>query len=93
VNWGVDISLVQPAHSLGGLREFVDMAVPELLRRCGHFRAQYERRTLRDNLGLPRPASRLHGGRPSQTMLITEGEDHHEKPRQAADPDERKNST
>jgi N-acetyl-S-(2-succino)cysteine monooxygenase len=56
VNWGVDGYLVQPAHSPGGLREFVDMVVPELQRR-GLFRAQYEGRTLRDNLGLPRPTS------------------------------------
>jgi alkanesulfonate monooxygenase len=33
------------------------MVVPELQRR-GLFRTEYAGRTLRDNLGLPRPASR-----------------------------------
>jgi FMN-dependent oxidoreductase (nitrilotriacetate monooxygenase family) len=42
----------------GGLDDFVDMVVPELQRR-GLFRTQYEGRTLRENLGLPRPANRF----------------------------------
>ncbi|HTV90514.1 MAG TPA: LLM class flavin-dependent oxidoreductase [Stellaceae bacterium] len=42
----------------GGLDEFVDRVVPELQRR-GLFRRQYEGRTLRDNLGLPRPENRF----------------------------------
>lgn len=37
-----------------GLDEFVDQVVPELQHR-GIFRREYEGRTLRDNLGLPRP--------------------------------------
>ena len=37
-----------------GLDEFVDRVVPELQRR-GLFRREYEGRTLRENLGLPRP--------------------------------------
>jgi len=40
-----------------GLDEFVDRVVPELQRR-GIFRTEYEGRTLRENLGLPRPANR-----------------------------------
>src|SRR5690606_15046535 len=40
-----------------GIDDFVDRVVPELQRR-GLFRREYEGRTLRDNLGLPRPASR-----------------------------------
>ncbi len=42
----------------GGLDDFVDRVVPELQRR-GLFRREYEGRTLRENLGLPRPPNRL----------------------------------
>lgn len=42
----------------GGLDEFVDLIVPELQRR-GLFRREYEGVTLRENLGLPRPANRF----------------------------------
>ncbi len=42
----------------GGLDDFVDHVVPELQRR-GLFRQQYEGTTLRENLGLPRPANRF----------------------------------
>jgi FMN-dependent oxidoreductase (nitrilotriacetate monooxygenase family) len=42
----------------GGLDDFVGMVVPELQRR-GLFRTEYEGRTLRENLGLPRPANRF----------------------------------
>ena len=42
----------------GGLDDFVDKVVPELQRR-GLFRTAYEGRTLRDNLGLPRPDNRF----------------------------------
>ena len=42
----------------GGLDEFVDQVVPELQRR-GIFRREYEGRTLRENLGLPRPGNRF----------------------------------
>ena len=42
----------------GGLDDFVDMVVPELQRR-GLFRREYEGRTLRENLGLPRPENRF----------------------------------
>lgn len=38
----------------GGLDDFVDRVVPELQRR-GIFRREYEGKTLRENLGLPRP--------------------------------------
>ena len=40
-----------------GLEDFVDRVVPELQRR-GIFRHEYEGRTLRENLGLPRPANK-----------------------------------
>ena len=42
----------------GGLDDFVDLVVPELQRR-GLFRREYEGKTLRENLGLPRPANRF----------------------------------
>ncbi|KQT63989.1 MULTISPECIES: LLM class flavin-dependent oxidoreductase [unclassified Aureimonas] len=41
-----------------GLDDVVDRLVPELQRR-GLFRTEYEGPTLRDNLGLPRPANRF----------------------------------
>ncbi len=41
-----------------GLDEFVEMVVPELQRR-GLFRKEYEGTTLREHLGLPRPANRF----------------------------------
>jgi alkanesulfonate monooxygenase len=41
-----------------GLDDFVDRVVPELQRR-GIFRKEYEGRTLRENLGLPRPKNRF----------------------------------
>ena len=40
-----------------GLNEFVDKVVPELQRR-GIYRTRYEGRTLRENLGVPRPSNR-----------------------------------
>jgi len=42
----------------GGLDDFVDRVVPELQRR-GIFRRDYAGSTLRDHLGLPRPANRF----------------------------------
>jgi FMN-dependent oxidoreductase (nitrilotriacetate monooxygenase family) len=42
----------------GGVEEFVDDLVPELQRR-GLYRTAYEGKTLRENLGLPRPENRF----------------------------------
>jgi alkanesulfonate monooxygenase SsuD/methylene tetrahydromethanopterin reductase-like flavin-dependent oxidoreductase (luciferase family) len=42
----------------GGLDDFVDQVVPELQRR-DLFRREYEGKTLRENLGLPRPENRF----------------------------------
>jgi FMN-dependent oxidoreductase (nitrilotriacetate monooxygenase family) len=42
----------------GGLDDFVALVVPELQRR-GLFRREYEGKTLRENLGLPRPDNRF----------------------------------
>ncbi|AUX40394.1 nitrilotriacetate monooxygenase family FMN-dependent oxidoreductase [Sorangium cellulosum] len=52
---------VMPPHLPGGLTDFIDLVIPELRRR-GLFRAEYEGRTLRENLGLPRPANKLRTG-------------------------------
>jgi FMN-dependent oxidoreductase (nitrilotriacetate monooxygenase family) len=41
-----------------GLDDFVDQVVPELQRR-GIFRTEYEGKTLRENLGLPRPENQF----------------------------------
>jgi FMN-dependent oxidoreductase (nitrilotriacetate monooxygenase family) len=41
-----------------GLDDFVDRVVPELQRR-GIFRKEYQGKTLRENLGLPRPGNRF----------------------------------
>ncbi len=49
-----------PTHLPGGAEDFVDMVVPELQER-GLFRTAYEGGTLRENLGLPVPASRYAG--------------------------------
>ena len=49
---------VQFPYLPGGLDDFVDRVVPELQRR-GLFRREYEGKTLRENLGLPRPSNRF----------------------------------
>jgi N-acetyl-S-(2-succino)cysteine monooxygenase len=48
---------VGPQTLPGGLADFVDLVIPELQRR-GLFRTEYQGTTLRENLGLPRPANR-----------------------------------
>ncbi|MBV8836928.1 MAG: LLM class flavin-dependent oxidoreductase, partial [Alphaproteobacteria bacterium] len=42
----------------GGLEDFCAQVVPELQRR-GIFRTEYEGKTLRENLGLPRPKNKF----------------------------------
>jgi FMN-dependent oxidoreductase (nitrilotriacetate monooxygenase family) len=49
-----------------GLDDFVDRVVPELQRR-GLFRREYEGATLRENLGLPRPANRFFADATSES--------------------------
>ena len=56
-NGAADGFYVMPPVLPQSLNEFVDLVVPELQRR-GLFRTAYEGRTLRENLGLERPASR-----------------------------------
>jgi FMN-dependent oxidoreductase (nitrilotriacetate monooxygenase family) len=62
----VDGFLVQPAVLPGGLNEFADLVVPELVRR-GLFRSEYEGSTVRENLGLRRPVSRYQIGSAAKT--------------------------
>jgi alkanesulfonate monooxygenase len=50
----------------GGLDDFVATVVPELQRR-GLFRREYEGRTLRENLGLPRPPNRFFESHPTRS--------------------------
>ncbi len=45
-----------------GLDDFVNLVIPELQRR-GIFRTEYEGRTLRENLGLPRPENQFFRAR------------------------------
>ncbi|MBD0261782.1 MAG: nitrilotriacetate monooxygenase, partial [Tolypothrix sp. Co-bin9] len=58
VNNGADGFNIMPPYLPGGLDEFVELVIPELQRR-GLFRTEYEGRTLRENLGLPRPANKF----------------------------------
>ncbi|MBM3526765.1 MAG: LLM class flavin-dependent oxidoreductase [Alphaproteobacteria bacterium] len=51
---------IMPQVLPAGLNEFCEGVVPELQRR-GLFRTAYEGKTLRENLGLPRPANRFSG--------------------------------
>jgi len=51
---------LMPPFLPGGLDDFVALVLPELQRR-GLFRTEYEGRTLREHLGLERPASRYAG--------------------------------
>ncbi|MCJ2035139.1 LLM class flavin-dependent oxidoreductase [Methylobacterium sp. J-068] len=54
---GADGFNIMPPTLPGGLDDFAALVIPELQRR-GLFRTEYEGRTLRENLGLPRPAHR-----------------------------------
>jgi len=56
---------IMPPTMPGGLDDFVDHVVP-LLQERGLFRTEYEGRTLRENLGLPRPANRFAEARAGQ---------------------------
>lgn len=59
VERGADGFNIVPPLLPQGFEDFVRLVVPELQRR-GLFRSAYEGRTLRDNLGLPRPGNRNH---------------------------------
>jgi alkanesulfonate monooxygenase len=53
-----------------GVDDLIDRVVPELQRR-GIFRREYEGKTLRENLGLPRPENRFFS-RPAEAAIGTE---------------------
>lgn len=61
VSWfdagGADGFNIMPGWLPGGLEDFVNLVVPELQRR-GRFRTHYQGNTLRERMGLARPASR-----------------------------------
>ncbi|MBT9386572.1 LLM class flavin-dependent oxidoreductase [Pseudooceanicola sp. CBS1P-1] len=57
LNGAADGFNLQPPYMPAGLEDFVDLVVPELQRR-GLYRSSYEGTTLRDNLGIKRPADR-----------------------------------
>ncbi|KOX58705.1 nitrilotriacetate monooxygenase [Streptomyces purpurogeneiscleroticus] len=56
--YGADGFNIMPPTLPGGLDDFVSLVIPELRRR-GLCREAYEGTTLRENLGLPRPADRF----------------------------------
>jgi N-acetyl-S-(2-succino)cysteine monooxygenase len=58
---GADGFNVMPPTVPDGLDDFVELVLPELCRR-GLFRAEYEGRTLRENLGLAPPIRRVARG-------------------------------
>ncbi|MES2951858.1 MAG: LLM class flavin-dependent oxidoreductase [Pseudomonadota bacterium] len=58
VNGGADGFNILPPYFPGGFDDFVDLVIPELQRR-GLFRTEYEGKTLRENLGLPRPKNQF----------------------------------
>jgi FMN-dependent oxidoreductase (nitrilotriacetate monooxygenase family) len=58
VTRGSDGFTMQFPYVPGGLDDFVERVVPELQRR-GIYRREYEGKTLRENLGLPRPPNRF----------------------------------
>jgi FMN-dependent oxidoreductase (nitrilotriacetate monooxygenase family) len=57
VNEACDGFNIMPPFLPGAFDDFVELVIPELQRR-GLFRTDYEGRTLREHLGLPRPVSR-----------------------------------
>ncbi|HMK78294.1 MAG TPA: LLM class flavin-dependent oxidoreductase [Xanthobacteraceae bacterium] len=59
VEYGADGFNIMPPHLPGSLDDFATLVIPELQRR-GLFRTDYEGQTLRENLGLHRPAHRVH---------------------------------
>ena len=65
VNHACDGFNIMPPYLPGAFDDFIELVIPELQNR-GLFRTEYEGSTLRENLGLPRPASR-HAGRAANT--------------------------
>jgi alkanesulfonate monooxygenase len=57
---------IMPPYLPGGLQDFVDLVIPVLQKR-GLFRREYEGWTLRESLGLPRPANQFFA-RPAEHL-------------------------
>jgi alkanesulfonate monooxygenase len=68
LNGGADGFNIMPPYLPGGLDEFVELVIPELQRR-GLFRTEYEGRTLRENLGLPRPSNQFSRSTPAPELV------------------------
>ena len=66
---------IMPQVLPAGLNEFVEQVIPELQRR-GLFRTAYEGRTLRENVGLPRPDNRFVASRTRRGGVTLSGLDH-----------------
>ena len=62
---------IMPPYLPGALDDFVGLVIPELQRR-GLFRTEYEGRTLRENLGLPRPESCYRQPHESQRPAVNQ---------------------
>ena len=58
---------IMPLTFPSGLVDLVELVIPELQRR-GLFRREYEGRTLRENLGLPRPVNRWAARPPAEAL-------------------------
>jgi N-acetyl-S-(2-succino)cysteine monooxygenase len=58
VNDAADGFNIMPPYLPGGLDDFVEQVIP-ILQQRGRFRTEYEGRTLRENLGLPRPTNQF----------------------------------
>ncbi|MFL5039786.1 MAG: LLM class flavin-dependent oxidoreductase [Xanthobacteraceae bacterium] len=71
VNEACDGFNIMPPYLPGALDDVVELVIPELQRR-GLFRTEYEGRTLRENLGLPRPESRYRRAAVGQRARATE---------------------
>ena len=69
---GADGFNVMPPFFPNSLDEFIELVVPELQRR-GLYRTAYEGKTLRENLGLPRPPSRHAHAPPSRRRRNDDG--------------------
>lgn len=63
---------ILPPMLPGSLDNFIDLVIPEL-QRLGLFRAKYEGKTLRENLGLARPESRPAARRRERRVLEGSG--------------------
>jgi len=61
-NGAADGFNVMPPYFPGGLDDFVDLVIP-ILQKRGLFRIEYTGKTLRENLGLKRPANTLVEGK------------------------------